>query len=629
MRRALGVVVSVVVVALALAGFAVPASAALGDRVQSLAIDYTVGPDGVLHVSETIQYRFGDDDAHGIFRDLVVREPFVDDSSKDQRYDVSNLRVSASNGASGKFSTTTTSANHRRNQTLRLKIGSSGKRVPSEVVTYKLSYDVRGALRHFADHSELYWDATGDRWEAPIDQVTISVTVPQGVQKVACFVGPAGSTARCDRAVLSAGKGVFTEDSIVVQGDGLTIVAGIKAGAVSNDTPILAPAPNFLERYGVTIPGAVVSLLLTVGAIVGGKLLLRRQRDQRYADTPPGTVPPSGVAVLDRLRSSQLPVAFTPPADVTPAEGGVLVDSKADSTEIAATLIDLAVRGAIRIESEDGVRTAVLVDAGLARAPHEEMLLKRLFPKLDRVKLVAPAVGDTRMANAGNSMGDALWQQVEERGWYLRMPRKPQLVESAGYGWVPFGCGLFVAVIAGLVSLVVYCIKTGAPSWLGPALAVAVPVLAVVNASIDLGLRGRRGTRSALGRAVTDQVLGFKKYLETAEADQLRFQDGEDIFSKYLPWAIVFGLADRWQQLCQTLVQSGRLPTATDWYSGPTSFYDSGWSAGTISTTVSATFSEPPTASTGGGTSSGFSSSSSSSSSSSGGGGGGGGGGSW
>ena len=71
----------------------------------------------------------------------------------------------------------------------------------------------------------------------------------------------------------------------------------------------------------------------------------------------------------------------------------------------------------------------------------------------------------------------------------------------------------------------------------------------------------RRGQRTADGRAVCDQVEGFKTYLATAEADQLRFEEGEDIFSKYLPWAIIFELADRWAKICGDLVAMGRLPT--------------------------------------------------------------------
>ena len=75
--------------------------------------------------------------------------------------------------------------------------------------------------------------------------------------------------------------------------------------------------------------------------------------------------------------------------------------------------------------------------------------------------------------------------------------------------------------------------------------------------SLVIRFKLRRGQRTADGRAVCDQVEGFQTYLATAEADQLRFEEGEDIFSKYLPWAIVFELADRWAKICGDLVGDG------------------------------------------------------------------------
>ena len=43
--------------------------------------------------------------------------------------------------------------------------------------------------------------------------------------------------------------------------------------------------------------------------------------------------------------------------------------------------------------------------------------------------------------------------------------------------------------------------------------------------------------------------MGFKKYLETAEADQIKFEEAADIFSRYLPYAIAFGVADHWAKV--------------------------------------------------------------------------------
>ncbi|MFI5733083.1 DUF2207 domain-containing protein [Kribbella sp. NPDC051587] len=589
MRRALGLLACTL---LSVVAVAAPAAAELGDRVTRFAIDYTVTPDGVLKVQETIDYHFGETGRHGIYRDLVVREPYGPD--KDQRYDVSNLQVSEH------FTTSTRKTNGDRNETLHIQIGSSGKTLHTQDATYRISYEVRGALRHFADHSELYWDATGRGWDAVLSEVAISATVPGGVRQVRCLTGPTGSTQACETARVADGKALYGESG-VGRGDQVTIVAAIPAGAVTNDGPIVVDPPGFLDRNGLNIPAVIVSALITVAAFVTRRLYKRRGR--------PGVVA----------------VAFAPPR-VPVAEGGLLLTSKSDDAAIAATLIDLAVRGALRIDNSGKKRKAVLVDPDLATTPHELRLLKGLFPSLKPGKesrLERRDPGDSSLAFAANGTVDAIRKQVTERGWYTRMPAPSKL----GHPYVGAWLVTAFCTLIGLGILIVGLVQHGLPSWTGPFLAFALPVIALLSLGITVLRKRRKGQLSATGREVTDQVLGFRKYLTTAEADQLRFEEGEDIFSKYLPWAIIFGIADRWQQLCKQLVDAGRLTPDPGWYVGP-SYYDSGWSANLVTNTVTSTFSEPATPSTssgdGGGSSSGFSSSSSS-----GGGGGGGGGGSW
>jgi uncharacterized membrane protein YgcG len=96
-----------------------------------------------------------------------------------------------------------------------------------------------------------------------------------------------------------------------------------------------------------------------------------------------------------------------------------------------------------------------------------------------------------------------------------------------------------------------------------------IPLLPIMITVAVIRAKLKRGQRTAEGRAVCDQVEGFRSYLATAEADQLKFEEGEDIFSKYLPWAIIFELADRWAKICGDLVAMGRLPNETPyWYIG-------------------------------------------------------------
>jgi uncharacterized membrane protein YgcG len=241
-------------------------------------------------------------------------------------------------------------------------------------------------------------------------------------------------------------------------------------------------------------------------------------------------------------------VAFSPPR-IPVAEAGLLIDGQVDTRETAATIVDLAVRGALRIESssEDDFRVTLL-DPSPATAPHEMVLLTTLFG--GRPPGATEDLSQRgSMLEAHQALRTSVINQVASRGWFRKVP-SATATSSAGFGVIA------VAVFAA------FTLEASALLLLIPLLPVAVTVL-VIRGKL------RRGQRTADGRAVCDQVEGFRTYLATAEADQLRFEEGEDIFSKYLPWAIVFELADRWAELCGQLVAMGRLPDETPyWYAG-------------------------------------------------------------
>lgn len=617
-----------------LGGLASPtvAAAAYGDVVDKMTIDYTVDKDGVLHVKETIVYRFGSGSGrHGIYRNLVTREPYADDTSKDQRYEVSDITVSSPSGDSAEFTEKTNSEDKGREQSIQIRIGSENRTVVHDTATYVIGYEVRGALRHFADHSELYWDATGTGWDAELTNVTVNVTVPKGVQRVECFAGRQGSTASCTSKTTSGDKGVFTQSSLP-SSSGLTIVAGITAGAVSNDTPIVVDPPGLLERAGLSMPAVAASGLVALGVPAAGITMIRRTgKDERFSGLPPGSFPPQGQNVAvgkDTLAENQIPVAFAPP-QIPVAEAGLLIDAVANTRETAATLIDLAVRRGIRIDNMGDEQMAVLLDPSVATAPHEQVLLSRLYPNLQvgsSISLKRRPTGDTSMRVAHDAMIESVRQQVTARGYYTRLPSKMRGgngVKLRGFG-PACGCMAMIWVFGGAVMSIIGGAVSGAMGG-GKQVAIGLPALMIVVTLLYMLWWRGKGRRTAVGRALTDQTVGFRTYLATAEADQLKFEEGEDIFSRYLPWAIVFDLADRWQHVCQQLVEAGRIPPDPYWYTGP-SYYGSGFAAGSISSTVAQTFDPPPApagSGGGGGSSSGFGGGFS------GGGGGGGGGGSW
>ena len=124
--------------------------------------------------------------------------------------------------------------------------------------------------------------------------------------------------------------------------------------------------------------------------------------------------------------------------------------------------------------------------------------------------------------------------------------------------------------------------------------------------------------RTARGSELLRRVLGFRRYLTTAETDRQRFNERASIFAEYLPYAIVFGAVDRWARAFRDI--DAQAATAA-WYAGSGRFDAPTFSRNLegFSSSVSSTIASTP----GGSGSSGFSGGSA------GGGGGGGGGGSW
>ena len=79
---------------------------------------------------------------------------------------------------------------------------------------------------------------------------------------------------------------------------------------------------------------------------------------------------------------------------------------------------------------------------------------------------------------------------------------------------------------------------------------------------------GARAPLTAEGTALRDQVRGFRTYLATAEAKQLDFEADQDIFRRYLPWAVLFGLTKRWTKVCEELAEAGLIPPLDTSFAG-------------------------------------------------------------
>ncbi|GAB3413312.1 DUF2207 domain-containing protein [Flindersiella endophytica] len=610
MKRIVAGAAAALVLALASGGASGVAYADEGESIEQYRIDYDIKADGVVHVKEDFRYNFSGSEHHGPERLISTREQA--DKDNDRVYTISNATASSQTSAPDDVDVSALG------DETRIRIGDPGVTVSGQQ-QYTLEYDIKGGLNSVDGHGELFWDAAGPDWDVPIEGLTVTVRAPgAGISKQRCLFGEPGSKDPCDDGTLSGSEATF-EQARVDPGEVLTVVAAFSLDDVTVPAPVLIDRVTTADYFALTpLTGGVSAGLLVVG-LVPFVLSLRGRRDLRYAGVTPGLLPATGVAAATEPapseRSEDAAVQFAPPAGISPGEAGVLLRRKTTTVETTATLIDLAVRGYLHIDGSRGDWTlTALHPPDNHLRPHELALLNGLFAGGTTTSLGSSS---RKLAGAVKQVNTALGREAKDRGWYRKL---------SGGASIPIPLIIFLCFFFFIFSMPFFAIMSGLGAAFRAGLVVVALVLAILLIVVSLFLRRRKG-RLPEGYAAYYQVLGFKRYLETAEADQLRFEEGENIFSRYLPWAIAFGLTHRWAQVCERLAQQSRIPPDVDWYHGSNAWSYAGFSSsyaslhGTVNTAHSAASSWSSSSSGGG---SGFSSSSSS-----GGGGGGGGGGSW
>jgi uncharacterized membrane protein YgcG len=572
-----------------------------GERITAYDVDIRVETSGSLLITEIIDYDFAANQRHGIFREIPVRLDF--DSRYERIYPLDVISVEGSPGTPDQYKRETNGNKER------LKIGD-----PDETITgvhrYTISYRIDGALNGFEGHDELYWNAIGTEWPVPIEQATVRVTTPSDIIEVACFGGETGSRLACADAG-RAGRTASFSDRRLQSGNGITVVVAFAKGAVPPPVPILDERWSITRAFSVTPATAGASLLLLVAAALGvTRLAWRTGRDRAYAGSPVD-VAYATAGQEEPVRPSfgplgrvETPVEFVPPDQFRPGLLGTLVDEAANPLDVTATIVDLAVRGYLHIDEipkkgwfgkPDWTLTKLKEGDGLRR--YEKLLLDGLFEDGDEVKLSSLR---TKFVTRLKQVQEALYEDVMAEGWFAGRPDKVRLK------WYLIGGA---AVVASLVLLVVLMALTHAAL-------IAVPLL--IGSVLLLLSAKRMPRRTAKGTGVLRRVDGFRRFIDESEKDRARFAEQQNLFSEYLPYAIVFGATEKWARAFAGLDDELVQPS---WYGGSSTFHPVGFahSIDGFAVTTAGTITSTPA----GSGSSGFSGGSS------GGGGGGGGGGSW
>lgn len=508
-----------------------PVSASTGLSYVSFSADITVNADSSIDVRETIVVDFLND-LHGIFRNIPYRFKTPDGGSAS--IPIEDVSVTLDGGLVPVSIT-------KNSKEVVAKIGDPDRTVVGRH-TYVISYRARAAVNFFTDHDELYWNVTGDQWDQPLASVTATVHAPAGSEagtiKTACYTGESGSTATDCTMRQQGNEVVYTATTF------LTVVTGWQPGLVTkpDDYDALrakagrATQPSWFFGWmlalNVAIPAAALAVMWS--------FWLRKGNDP------------------DDKRT--IIAQYDPPDGLRPAEVGVLVEQRADVSCITATIVDLAVRGYLRIEEVErptflGLsqkRDYVLVDLKKDDSQlhgYERGLLTALFRNTNvpaeggRIALSA-FVKKKQSVLPFKSVIKDMSKDMVDRGYYTGDPAKVR----AAY----IGVGAFMAFFG-----------MGIVGWLIPGLVIAGAIVFVFGWFMP--------KKTQKGVDAEWVAKGFKEYLKTAEKYRLKWQEREHIFETFLPYAMIFGVAKHWSEVLA--------PVATEqpsWYVGtPGSVFNS------------------------------------------------------
>ena len=518
----------------ALAGVAAPRAFA-AELVSKYAVEGSLSADGTLSVQATITFD-GTAPASLVQRFATTREVLGDREYvyrlSDVKVTVGGQPVQASVSDEGGYTVVTMPTQ-----------GATGPVV--------LSYLVHGAATS---------EPTGETTVAwrllqglslPVKEFTATVQVPTMIQSVQCEAGPPVSPGVC--TFWGGGTHDYPDptfnDGPRGAGEIVEVTMRFPAGTITPNEQVRELWTLGRAFSTDPLPLGIALALLVLGGVGFWALHRRIGRDAA------GAAEPTLVAEFHPVGDGE--AEFRVRDGIRPGQVGTLVDERVDPVDVTATLLDLAVRGHLRIEElpksskyAEGEWTFTRRSGGDALRPYEKTLLDAVAPVDGQPVAVAELPG--AIGTVIHTVQDQLYDDVVALGWFARRP------DQTRNSWFRVGLGLFgVAVLAtillaaftsfGLVGLALLAV-----SLLVVFLGQEMPARTSTGVSL---LNGLGLLRAQLIGHPTNQMPKGRELAELSEV---------------LPYAVVLGGYDRWlKALVDADGDEDADSTDLDWYHAP------------------------------------------------------------
>ncbi len=551
----------------------------------------------------------------------------------------------------------------------RIRIGDPSQMLSRGEVKYTIKYRTTRQIGFFSDLDELYWNVTGTGWTFDIEQVTAIIRLPAGakIQARSFYTGEQGEKKQ-DAYVVGENENVivFRTSKRLPRANGLTVAIAWQKGIVS-------PPGAYLRAVYFFFDNIAVSLSVLGFAMVFFYFFYQWFRYGR--DPAKGTIIP----------------VFEPPAGMS-AAAMRYVDKYAsyDNKTFTAAIVELGVKGHLKITEKDNVTSVERRDGGKAIYDGEDAIKRHFFPKEKHKTLELKKENHVRIGGANDALKANLTRLYDDLfrhnygkwGWGLFLTFVAVVLALFGIA-VQFRSGVATDVVIGTMLPIIplllasFALNNGFTSRSDNGFLFSIGIIfGIIPAALGLwyvwrsvdGIYEMIPTICAFaatmlcafylewmeaptpeGRKALDHIEGLREYLNTGgEGPRLEALNAPartpELFERMLPYAIALDVENTWAEKFKNVLAAAAAGAATavatgaamSWYSGKHDWSKDSGSftsavSSSITTVVASSSVAPGTSSNYSGSSSSYSSSSGGSSGggSSGGGGGGGGGSGW
>ena len=331
------------------------------EKIYSYHSDIVINKDASMIVTETIKVKaLGIDIRRGITRDFPTT--YKDSYGNKVVVDFDILGIYR-DGAPDDYHT------ESLENGVRIYAGNKNVYLDPGDYTYKIVYKTNRQLGFFKDHDELYWNVTGVGWKFPIEKASASITLPETVSsgelKLYGFTGREGSRTRgLSAKVNPKGQAVYTTSGPLGSYEGLTIVLEFPKGIVAEPTSA-QKLEYFAQDNGSEIVGIIGLLVILFYYLIMWSRV--------------GKDPEKNVI---------FPL-FEPPDNLSPAAVRYIKRMGFDNNTFTASVINMAVKGYLKIREDDGKYTLVRLKTDTSSLSKEE---KKIAEKLSFSKSGVPAI---------------------------------------------------------------------------------------------------------------------------------------------------------------------------------------------------------------------------------------------